>query len=140
MKETMTSIRKTASILILSLTAAVAGQAMAAEPAAGLTRAQVLAELAEAQRTGAIMEGETGMPLNALYPQQYPAKQQAAGKTRAQVIAELEQARANGQLAQYFETDYPVNAAQGQPLSRAQVVSDLQHARAAGELTFGEGS
>ena len=56
------------------------------------------------------------------------------------MLAELEQARAQGQLAQYFETDYPLNAAQGQPLSRADVVADLQHARAAGELTFGEGS
>ena len=140
MKDTMTSIRKTASILILSLTAAVAGQAMAAEPTSGLTRAQVLADLAQAQRSGNIIDTVTGLPLNQLNPQNFTAQAPAQGKTRAQVLAELEQARANGQLAQYFETDYPVNAAQGQPLSRAQVVSDLQHARAAGELTFGEGS
>ncbi|MEG2630452.1 MAG: DUF4148 domain-containing protein, partial [Comamonas sp.] len=114
MKDTMTSIRKTASILILSLTAAVAGQAMAAEPA-GLTRAQVLADLAQAQRSGNIIDNFTGLPLNQLNPQSFPAQAQAQGKTRAQVLAELEQARAQGQLAQYFETDYPLNAAQGQP-------------------------
>ncbi len=140
MKDTMTSIRKTASILILSLTAAVAGQAMAAEPTSGLTRAQVLADLAQAQRNGSIIDTFTGLPFNQLNPQNFPAQAQAQGKTRAQVLAEFEQARAKGQLVQHFETDYPLNAAQGQPLSRAQVVSDLQHARAAGELTFGEGS
>ena len=113
--------------------------AMAAEPA-GLTRAQVLADLAEAQRSGNIVDTFTGLPLNQLNPQNFPAQAQVQGKTHAQVVAELEQARAKGQLVQHFETDYPLNAAQGKPLSRAQVVSDLQHARAAGELTFGEGS
>ena len=149
MKDTMTSIRKTASILILSLTAAVAGQAMAAEPASGLTRAQVLADLAEAQRSGNIIEGEIGLPLNVLNPQQYPAQQQAAGATRAQVIAEFQRARANGELLETVSGArmselrpdlYPAKTAQGQAVSRDQVVADLQRARAAGELNLGEGS
>jgi hypothetical protein len=94
----MSSIRHSVSLLILSLTAGVAGQALAADPDSGLSRAQVRAELAEAQRTGSIIDGESGLPRNALYPQLYPAQQKEVGKTRAQVLAELEQARAKGEL------------------------------------------
>lgn len=145
----MSSIRHTASILILSLTAAVAGHAMAAEPTSGLTRAQVLADLAEAQRSGSIAEGEIGLAPKVLNPQQYPAQQQAAGNTRAQVIAEFQRARANGELletvsgARMSEVRpdlYPAKTAQGKAVSRDQVVADLQRARDAGQLTFGEGS
>ncbi len=137
----MKSIRQSASILILSLTAAVAGQALAAEPAAGLTRAQVLADLAEAQRTGNIIDGDIGLPRNQLNPQRYPAQPQAEGKTRAQVVAELEQARASGQLTYLEDTGMHMNTlqnSQGKGLSRADVVADLERARAAGELQTGE--
>lgn len=142
----MNSIRYSA--LLLSLTAAVAGPALAADPAAGLTRAQVLAELADAQRTGSIIDSESGLPRNEINPQRYPAQQKAAGKTRAQVLAELEQARAKGEL---FAEDtgmrlnelrpelYPAVARQGQSLTRAQMVAEMQQARAAGQLHIGEG-
>lgn len=142
----MSTIRHSASILILSLTAALAGHAMAAEPA-GLTRAQVLADLAEAQRTGNIIEGEAGLARNVLQPQQYPAQQHAAGKTRDQVLAELQQARANGELIEgeaglrqnQLRPDlYPNQVAQGQPLTSAEVFADMQKARAAGQLQFSE--
>lgn len=139
----MNSIRNSASILILSLTAAFAGHALAAEPTTGLTRAQVLAELAEAQRTGNIVDGESSMPRNALYPQQYPAQPQAEGKTRAQVIAELEQARASGEMMYLEDTGMQMKSlpnSQGKALTRAEVVADMQKARAAGQMQIGEGS
>lgn len=142
----MNSIRHSASILILSLTAAVAGHAMAAEPA-GLTRAEVVADLADAQRTGTIIDTRSSLPRNVLQPQLYPAQQAAAGKTRAQVVAEFEQARANGDLMEgesglrqnQLRPDlYPAQAAQGQALSSEQVNADMQKARAAGQLQYGE--
>ncbi|MNT46167.1 hypothetical protein D3C72_1827940 [compost metagenome] len=139
----MKSIRHSASILILSLTAAVAGHAVAAEPSAGLTRAQVQADLAEAQRTGNIVEGEFSQPRNVLHPQQYPAQPKAEGKTRAQVIAELEQARASGELTYLEDTGMQLNTlpnSQGKGLTRAEVVADMQKARAAGQMQIGEGS
>ncbi|MCD2511398.1 DUF4148 domain-containing protein [Comamonas endophytica] len=141
----MTSIRHSASILILSLTAAAAGHALAAEPA-GLTRAQVMAELSEAQRSGAIIDTRSSLPRNVLQPQQYPAQQSAAPKTRAQVLAELEQARANGELAEgeaglrqnQLRPDlYPAQT-QGQGLTSEQVYADMQRARDAGQLQYGE--
>ncbi|MET1114487.1 MAG: DUF4148 domain-containing protein [Comamonas sp.] len=120
----MHPIRRSASILILSLTAAAAGHALAAEPA-GLTRAQVL------------------------QPQQYPAQQSAAGKTRPQVLAELAQARAKGELTE-GEADlrqnqlrpdlYPSQAAQDQAVTSDQVFAEMQRARAAGQLHFTEGN
>lgn len=141
----MKSIRQSASILILSLTAAAAGHALAAEPA-GLTRAQVLAELSDAQRSGNIIDSRSSLPRNVLQPQQYPAQQHAAGKTRAQVLAELEQARAQGMLTEgeaglrqnQLRPDlYPAQA-QGQALTSEQVYAEMQRARAAGQLQYGE--
>jgi hypothetical protein len=143
----MTSIRHSASILILSLTAAVAGHAMAAEPAS-LTRAQVLADMSDAQRSGAIIDSRSSLPRNVLQPQQYPAQQNAAGKTRAQVLAELEQARANGELTEgeagmrqnQLRPDlYPSQSVQGQGVSSDQVYAEMQRERAAGRLHFSEG-
>jgi hypothetical protein len=64
----------------------------------GKTRAQVLAELVEAQRTGDIVaDSETGKKLNELYPSQYPAKPAVQGNTRAQVLADLAQAKRSGE-------------------------------------------
>lgn len=65
--------------------------------APGKTRAQVLAELADAQRTGDIYAyGDSGKKLNELRPDLYPTKAVAQGKTRDQVLAELEQAQRSG--------------------------------------------
>ena len=74
---------KLISSIALSLAALSAGSAFAAQPATPVTRAQVLAELAEAQRTGDIMDTRTGKMLNELYPNLYPAKAAAPGKTHA---------------------------------------------------------
>lgn len=66
----------------------------------GKTRDQVLAELAEAQRTGDIYAyGDSGKKLNELRPDLYPAKAVQQGKTRAQVQAELIQAQRSGEFS-----------------------------------------
>lgn len=64
----------------------------------GITRAQVLAELAEAQRTGNILDTHTGKMLNELYPSMYPPKPVVQGETRAQVLAELAEAQRTGNM------------------------------------------
>lgn len=66
----------------------------------GKTRAQVLAELAEAQRTGDIYaNGNSDKKLNELRPDLYPTKAIVQGKTRVQVQAELAQAQRSGEFA-----------------------------------------
>jgi ABC-type transporter Mla subunit MlaD len=75
---------------------------------AGKTRAQVLAELAEARRTGDIQAGKDAgfdefnsgafKKLNELNPTAYPAKVSESGKTRAQVLAELAEAQRTGDI------------------------------------------
>lgn len=59
-----------ASISALALTLSVSS--LVAHADTGLTRAQVLAELAEAQRTGDIPEVLTGKKLNEIFPSAYP--------------------------------------------------------------------
>ena len=95
--------RKTLSILSLAIAALAAGNALAADAAAGKTREQVRAELAEAQRTGDIVVSGNnsefkGKKLNEVYAGQYPAKPVVQGKTRAQVVAELEEAQRTGDI------------------------------------------
>lgn len=94
----MNSIRHSASILILSLTAAVAGHAMAAEPAS-LTRAQVFAELEQARANGELFEPITGERMRDLRPDLYPAKAvQGQALTREEVLAQTQKARDAGLL------------------------------------------
>lgn len=64
---------------------------------ASISRAQVQAELEEAQRTGD-MVGPDGNKLNELYPSQYPAPQQGKAVSREQVLAELAEARRTGDI------------------------------------------
>lgn len=102
-----------ASAIVLALSALAASHAIAggrgyqfsaadtaASVASNKTRAEVLAELAEAQRTGDIAAniGNSSKKLNELYPERYPAKPVAQGKTRAQVLAELAEAQLSGEL------------------------------------------
>lgn len=54
----------------------------------GLTRAQVKAELAEAQRTGNLPDYETGRMLNELFPSAYPQVVRAPRLPRAEVKAD----------------------------------------------------
>ena len=61
-------------------------------------RAQVLAELADAQRTGNILDGKTGKMLNEVHPNSYPTKAAVQGPTREQVLAELAEAKRTGDI------------------------------------------
>lgn len=66
------------SAFTLALATLAAGNAQTADPAAPKTRAQVNAELLEAQRTGdIIMGGEQGWKLNELFPGRYPRREKA---------------------------------------------------------------
>jgi 5-methylcytosine-specific restriction endonuclease McrBC GTP-binding regulatory subunit McrB len=64
------------------------------------TRAQVQSELAEAIRTGDMIDPTdiSRRKFNEIYPNQYPAKAAAAGKTRAQVQSELAEAIRTGDM------------------------------------------
>lgn len=68
-------IASIAAATLIALSASLTGVAHADT---GLTRAQVKAELAEAQRTGNLPDYETGRMLNELFPSAYPAKVQPA--------------------------------------------------------------
>jgi Domain of unknown function (DUF4148) len=61
-----------------------------------LTREQVKAELAEAQRTGDMVVGESGRKLNEISPDRYPITRAQSTLTREQVKAELAEALRSG--------------------------------------------
>ena len=66
------------------------------------TREEVLAELAEAQRTGDVAvntsHGNSGQKRNELHPENYPKKVATAGKSRSQVWDEWVAAQRSGEL------------------------------------------
>lgn len=88
-------MKTTHAATIALLLAATLGSSYAAADSAvqAKTRAQVQAELVEAQRTGYVMDAKSGKMLNELYPNLYPAKIEAPALTRAQVLAELDEAK-----------------------------------------------
>ncbi|WP_051603005.1 DUF4148 domain-containing protein [Simplicispira psychrophila] len=95
----------------LALVALSASAAFAATPAEPLTRAQVRAELQQAQRTGHVLApGESGLTRNQLFPSQYPQQTSGAENTRAQVKADLQQARRSGDLLAPGESGLQLNA------------------------------
>ena len=114
---------------------------------AGMSRGQVMAELAAAQSSGDILaNGETGLKLNEVYPDRYPAKQTLAGKTREQVGAELLAAvrsgdmLADGQSNLNLNDVYPSQYPAKQTLvgkSRAQVQAELADALRTGDYMVG---
>lgn len=123
--ESIMNIKKiSAAILMLSL----AGAALAEAPypddskfVSTKTRAEVIAELAQARANGEL-------PINeATYPDKAIASV-ASTKTRAEVIDELKQARANGELP-INDASYPDKTIAAAPVStktRAQVVEELK--------------
>ena len=132
--------RIVAAALLLS-TLGVAAHAQSSET--GLTRDQVRAELAQAQRQGDLpAAGDLGRTLREVSPDRYPAPQAAAGLTRAQVRAELAQARSNGELLvgdtgltqhDIAPQNFPRRAvAQGK--TRAQVRAELAEAQRTGDI------
>ena len=79
----------------------------AVAPVSTKTRADVIAELAEARRTGDIMASTettinfgntTAAKLNEVFPSRYPAVAAAPTKTRAEVRTELAEAQRTGDL------------------------------------------
>ena len=66
--------------------------------ASSRSRAEVNAELAEAQHTGDIVDAGTGQKLNELYANRYPAKVAAPSRSRAEVKKELFEARRTGDI------------------------------------------
>ena len=137
----------TSAALMLLSSVAFAQQASAPSSAsAGLTRAEVMAELARAKASGEFtIYGEA---------QAEPIVSRAAGAlgrpfagpglTRAEVMAELARAKASGEFTIYGEAQAePIASraagAQGRPfaepgLTRAEVKAELARARASGEM------
>ncbi|WP_342620266.1 DUF4148 domain-containing protein [Rhodoferax sp. GW822-FHT02A01] len=107
-----------ASAIVLALSALAAGHASAGtgpDPygevmgsgastisAAGKTRAQVLKELADAQRTGNIVANvggeKSGVKLVQLYPTQFATQEAPIGKSRSQIMKELSEAQRTGDI------------------------------------------
>lgn len=132
------------SILAVTVAAFSAGQAMAADTSGALSRDQVQAELAQAVRSGNIViDQETGLKANEVFPGSYPAQSAVQGKTRAEVQAELAEAIRTGdipvdgvtglKLNQLAPGNYPAPvAAQGK--SREEVQAELATAIRRGAL------
>jgi hypothetical protein len=94
------------------LAAGMAAQAVAQmpDPSAPKTRAEVQAELLEAQRTGNIVSwDERGMMLNEMHPQNYPPKPAGQGLSREQVMAELLEAQRTGNIMAWGEPGRMLN-------------------------------
>jgi hypothetical protein len=92
--------RKTATLLALSVSALLAAPAWADqfEAVSTKSRAEVQAELIQAERTGEIQDLDSGYTFKQEYPGRYPAAQTAAGKSRAEVKAELIRAERAGEV------------------------------------------
>ncbi|MET1116951.1 MAG: DUF4148 domain-containing protein [Comamonas sp.] len=132
------------SILAITVAAWSAGPALAADAGASLTRDQVNAELAQAQRNGDLLaHAEAGLKQNEVAPGNYPAQAALPGKTREQVRAEFAQALRSGDVPvdgvtglkanQLAPGNYPARAA-AQAASRDQVQSELSSAIRHGAL------
>jgi predicted RNase H-like HicB family nuclease len=92
----------------------------------GKSRAEVIAELEEAQRLGLITNGEQDVKV---------VTPDAPGKSRAEVIAELEEAQRLG-LLNFGEGDVPVATAEQEALIAAagrRAAEQLQVAKRNGE-------
>jgi len=132
------------SVIALALSALVAGQALAADPAAAKTREQVRAEYIQAQRNGdVIVNGEIGLTAKQLNPDLYPAQASAQGKSRADVQAELREAVRTGAVVAVAESGQTrsdldpqryasANTVAGK--SRAEVKAELAEARRNGDV------
>jgi len=124
--ESIMNIKKiSAAVLMLSLAGAALAEAPYPEDSKFVstkTRAEVVAELAQARANGEV-------PINdATYPDKAIASASVSTKTRADVIEELKQARANGELP-ISDATYPDKAIASAPVAgktRAQVVEELK--------------
>jgi hypothetical protein len=134
----MTLSRIAAATLLATL-----GIVAHAQDAQGLTRAQVRADLAQAQRSGDIeASGDLGRTLREVSPDRYPAAAASTSLTRGDVAAQLQEARRNGELpvgdtglTQYdiAPKNFPSHAA-AQGKTREQVQAELAEAIRTGDI------
>jgi Domain of unknown function (DUF4148) len=95
MKGTIMKVIRPLSLVFMTMALAAAGTAGAQE---GKTRAQVVAELEQAIKSGDVITGDLGRKRNEIAPASYAAKIQQPGKTREQVKAELADAVRTGDI------------------------------------------
>ncbi|MBP8215177.1 MAG: DUF4148 domain-containing protein [Propionivibrio sp.] len=142
-------VRTIAGAFVAAATFSVGGGALAEQPTMSTTRAQVLAELAEAKRTGDLVwtYGGTMKKLNEFFPNNYPRKTEGPGMTREQVLAELAEARRTGEIVstdggkklnEISPHSYPPKSASS-AMTREQVLAELEEAKRTGELVSTSG-
>jgi hypothetical protein len=127
------------TLTTLLLATAIASSAYAQS---GRTRDQVEAEYLEAARTGNVMaNGEIGLTLRELFPQNYPAAKPVRGLTREQVTSEMEEAQRTGNIMAAGERGLlnDVNPQQSREAvasgkTRAQVRAELREAIRTGNM------
>ena len=130
------------SAIVLAVAAVASGSVFAAD--GGLTREQVKAELAAAQRTGNVFaNSETGLLAKDMFPSQYPAAYSTAEVSRDQVKAELAAAQrsgnviANGESGQTVAELSPARfPAAVSAKTRAEVKEELALAQRTGAIVF----
>ena len=145
-------VRTIAGAFVAAATFSVGGGALAEQPTMSTTRAQVLAELAEAKRTGDLVwtYGGTMKKLNEFFPNNYPRKTEGPGMTREQVLAELAEAKRTGEfvvtqgsttkkLNEFYPNSYPAKVTTS-GLTREQVLAELAEAKRTGEFVVTQGS
>ncbi|HEX6704105.1 MAG TPA: DUF4148 domain-containing protein [Albitalea sp.] len=112
----------------------------------GKTRAEVKAELAEAQRMGDIVMGNTGLTQRELFLGRYPARPAVASRPRDEVKAELAEAQRNGDLVvgntgatqrEMFPARYPARPTVAGK-TRDEVKAELAEAIRTGDIETGE--
>lgn len=95
-------------------------------PASTKTRAEVMADLAEAKRTGNVAAptltsmdyaGYGNAKMNEIFPSRYPAVATVAGKTRAEVRTELAEAQRTGDIQADSLLSLVVTGVPGQKLN-----------------------
>ena len=126
------------SAITLSLATLAAGQAFAADNGANITREQVRAELAQAQRNGTlVVDFETGRTLQQINPGLYPVAS-SQSLSRAQVQAELAQAQKAGTVLTSSEKLSDLFPHRDEALSsgktRAEVRAELAEAQRTGDI------
>lgn len=130
------------STIVLAVTSLAWGSAIAAD--GGLTRDQVKAELAAAQRTGnVIVNSESSALAKDVFPSLYPVAYATEGLSRAQVKAELAAGRQAGNVIVNGETGQTIaelNPAQFPATlstkTRAEVKAELAEAQRTGDIVI----
>lgn len=101
-----------------------------------LTRAEVVAQYQEAQRTGDLLApGDSGLKLNEVAPDRYPTAAAAPSLTREQVVAELQAAIRTGDVLAPGDSGLKLNEAYPQRYAKARAEAAQTRAVAATPCT-----